>query len=79
VKRDIYRSHEHCEAVLVIAQDRMRVEVDLKTETGWKSSTLTGDAELVIPTLGFRCLVSELYEATPLQPRVVAQNRPYSQ
>jgi Uma2 family endonuclease len=79
VKRDIYRSHEHCEAVLVIGQDRMRVEVDLKTETGWKSSTLTGDAELVIPTLGFRCLVSELYEGTPLQRRVAAQNRPYSQ
>jgi Uma2 family endonuclease len=76
VKRDIYRSHEHCECVLVVAQDRMQVEVDLRTETGWKSSTLTGDAELVVAAPGLHCFVSELYEGTPLEPRVVPQNRP---
>jgi Uma2 family endonuclease len=73
VKRELYRSHEHCEAVLVIEQDRMQVEMDLKNEGGWKSSVLTGNDELVIPTFGFRCFVSELYEGTPLQPRVVPQ------
>ncbi len=77
VKRDLYRSHEHCEAVLVIAQDRMEVELDLKTETNWQRSVLKGGgAELVIPAFGFRCLVSELYERTPLQPRAVPQHRP---
>ncbi len=77
VKRDLYRSHEHCEAVLVIAQDRMEVELDLKTETSWQCSVLKGGgAELVIRAFGFRCLVSELYERTPLQPRAVPQHRP---
>lgn len=77
VKRDLYRSHEHCEAVLVIAQDRMGVELDLKTETGWKSSVLKGGgAELSIPAFGFWCVVSDLYEGTPLQPRPTSQHRP---
>src|ERR1700688_831537 len=40
VKRDLYRGHEHCEAVLVIVEDRMEVGLDLKTETGWQSSVL---------------------------------------
>jgi Uma2 family endonuclease len=76
VKRDLYRSHDHCEAVLVIAQDRMEVELDLKTEAGWKSSALKGgDAELSIPAFGFRCVVSDLYEGTPLQPRATPQHR----
>lgn len=75
VKRDLYRSHEHCEAVLVIAQDRMGIELDLKTEAGWKSSFLKGGrAEVVIPAFCFRCFVSDLYEGTPLQPRVVQQH-----
>jgi hypothetical protein len=76
VKRDLYRGHEHCEAVLVIAQDRIEVELDLKTEEGWKSSILNGGAEIVIPAFGFQCLVSELYEGTPLQPRSTSQRQP---
>jgi hypothetical protein len=28
VKRDLYRSHSHCEALLIIAQDRMEVGLD---------------------------------------------------
>ena len=73
VKRDLYRGHAHCEAVLVIAQDRMEVEMDLKTEGGWQSSVLNGGAEIVILAFGFRCLVSDLYEGTPLQPRPTSQ------
>lgn len=42
VKRDLYRGHEHCEAVLDIVEDRMEVGLDLKTETGWQSSVLAG-------------------------------------
>jgi hypothetical protein len=68
VKRDLYRSHQHCEAVLVIAQDRMEAELDLKTDVGWKSSVVKGGAaELAIPAFGFRCFVADLYERTPLQ------------
>lgn len=76
VKRDLYRDHGHCEAVLVISQDRMEVELDLKTEEGWKSFVLNGGAEIVIPTFGFRCFVSDLYEGTPLQPRPTSQAKP---
>src|SRR5260370_30073488 len=35
VKREIYRSHGHCEAVLVVAHDRMEVETNLQTGNGW--------------------------------------------
>jgi Uma2 family endonuclease len=70
VKRDLYRSDPHCEAVLVIAQDRMEVRLDLKSKAGWTSSVLQGaGAELSIPAFGFRCHLALLYEKTPLQPR----------
>jgi Uma2 family endonuclease len=70
VKRDLYRSHSHCKAVLVIAQDRMEVILELKTESGWTSSVVRGEAaELSIPAFGFRCLVAALYDKTPLRPR----------
>jgi Uma2 family endonuclease len=42
VKRDLYRAHEYCRAVLVVSQDRMQVAVDLRTEAGWESSVLVG-------------------------------------
>jgi Uma2 family endonuclease len=70
VKRDLYCSHPDCEAVLVIAQDRMEVRLDLKTEAGWISSVLIGaGAELSIPAFGLQCVLALLYENTPLQPR----------
>jgi hypothetical protein len=39
---DLYRAHESCEAVLIGAEDLMRVELDFKTATAWKSSILVG-------------------------------------
>jgi Uma2 family endonuclease len=70
VKRELYRSHPHCEAVLVVAQDRMEVALDLKTESGWTSQVLRGaEAELSILAFGLKCAVAELYERTPMQPR----------
>jgi hypothetical protein len=77
VKRELYRSHEHCQAVLIVSQDRMQVEVDLRTEAGWEGSLLEdGGAELVIPAVGFRCFVADLHDKTPLQPRPTSQRRP---
>ena len=70
VKRDLYRSHASCTAVLVVAQDRMQVELDLKTDVGWASSVVHGgDTELSVPAFGLRCSLAELYARTPLQPR----------
>jgi Uma2 family endonuclease len=77
VKRDLYRAHEHCRAVLIVSQDRMEVRLDLKTVSGWESSLLRdGGAETVIPAFGFRCLVADLYHKTPLQRRSTRQHRP---
>jgi Uma2 family endonuclease len=77
VKRDLYRAHAHCLAVLIVSQDRMGVELDLKMEAGWATSVLQGGAaELSIPAFGFRCLVGDLYRKTPLAPRSTTQRRP---
>lgn len=72
VKRELYRAHPYCEAIIVIAQDRMHVDLGLRTEAGWKSSVLNGaDAELVVPSMGVRFFLEELYAGTPLLPRHV--------
>lgn len=74
VKRELYRSHPHCEAVLVVAADQVRVELELRTEAGWTSSVLeSGDAELVVPSVGVRFFLNELYEGTPLRRRGTSQ------
>jgi Uma2 family endonuclease len=77
VKRDLYRAHEYCQAVLVVSQDRMQVAVDIRTEAGWQSSVLEGGGvELSIPAFGLRCFVADLYDKTPLQLRRASQHRP---
>jgi Uma2 family endonuclease len=77
VKRDIYRSHKHCEAVLIIEQSRMEVAIDLKIDGAWVSSVARGaGAEIAIPELGFRCFVADLYEGTPLSPRPTTNPQP---
>jgi Uma2 family endonuclease len=76
VKTEIYRSRDPCEAVLILEQDRMEVRIDVRTKDGWQSAQLAGPAaELILPTFGLRCSVGQLYEGTPLQPRVIPQPR----
>jgi hypothetical protein len=69
VKRDLYLAHEPCEAVVIVEQDRMEVHLDARTDKGWHYQRLGPDDELVLPTFGLRCLVSDLYRGTPLKPR----------
>lgn len=69
VKRDIYRAHPFCEAVLIIEQDRIEVSVDVKTAEGWISRTLGARDEISLPAFGLRAPVTALYEGTPLRPR----------
>lgn len=77
VKRGIYQDHEHCEAVLIVSQDRMQIDMDLRTETGWVSTRLAGaDTELSIPDFGLRCCVGNLYDRTPLSSRSTARVKP---
>ncbi|MGY3450000.1 Uma2 family endonuclease [Bradyrhizobium sp. USDA 4353] len=67
VKRELYRAHPHCLAVLVIAQDRMEVAVDLKVEGSWTSALLNdGEARLSLHDCGIDCRVVGLYERTPV-------------
>jgi Uma2 family endonuclease len=74
VKRRLYLAHPPCEAVLVIEQDWIEVRIDLRTAQGWVSSNLTnlGD-EVVLSGFGLRCRVAELYDGTPLHPRVASR------
>ncbi|MCP9628673.1 Uma2 family endonuclease [Rhodopseudomonas palustris] len=70
VKRRIYRAHALCKAVLIVQQDRIEAEVDLRIGEAWQSSTLSGgEAELHLPAFGVRCLLGDLYDGTPLRPR----------
>ena len=71
-KRAIYLAHAPCEAVLLIEQDRMEVGVDVRTKGGWTSSTLGPADELILSGFGLRCAVVDLYEGTPLRPRLVS-------
>jgi Uma2 family endonuclease len=76
VKTEIYRSHGPCEAVLIVERDRMEVRIDVRTRDGWLPAQLAGPAaELILPAFGLRCTVGQLYEGTPLRPRVIPQPR----
>ncbi|WP_262028312.1 Uma2 family endonuclease [Microvirga sp. Mcv34] len=71
VKRRLYRGHTSCAAVVVIQENRIDVLVDVKTATGWHSERLTTPDQLIIlPRLGLRCSVADLYRNTPLMPRL---------
>lgn len=70
LKREIYRQHAPCEAVLTIEQDRVEVLVETRMRDGWASRTLTDPAEdLALPAFGLRCRVEDLYRDTPFGPR----------
>jgi Uma2 family endonuclease len=67
VKRRLYLEHRHCEAVLMIEQDRVEIRVDRRVGEDWTSTTLKSAAdELVLDEFGLRCRVAELYQGTPL-------------
>jgi len=69
-KRKIYHAHGPCEVVLIVQQGRVVVEIDTRTEAGWRTETLTGlSADLKLPSLGLSCRLAQLYDGTPLNPR----------
>lgn len=77
VKREIYLAHEPCIALLIVQQGRIEAQVDVKTESGRKSTTISGvSAELNLARFGLNCSLGKLYEGTPHQPRAVRQHRP---
>ena len=67
-KRDIYRAHGSCACILIIEQDRYRVGLDRRTETGWVSLVLENPDDLVdLREFGLRCRVADLYKGTPVR------------
>lgn len=70
VKCDLYRSHPPCIALLIVTQEHMAVQLELRTDDGWTSTVLTDpDADIIVPDLKFRCRVADLYAGTPLSRR----------
>jgi Uma2 family endonuclease len=70
VKRRLYLAHPPCEAVLLVDPFHIGIGIDLRTERGRVSATLTGlDEFLTIPSCGLKCRVADVYEGTPLNRR----------
>jgi Uma2 family endonuclease len=65
-KRDIYRAHPPCTCILLIRQDRLEITVDSRAGDGWRSQTLHGTDELILPEFGLTCPVRDVYRDTPL-------------
>lgn len=69
-KRAIYKLHDACTCILVVQQDRMEVQVDLRTQVGWTEQILRKpDDLLVLLDFGLRCRIAQIYRGTPLVPR----------
>lgn len=70
IKRRLYLAHAPCEAVVLIDPYRVDVRIDLRTKDGWTAGRLTSlDERLTIPSCGLQCLVSDVYNGTPLTRR----------
>jgi Uma2 family endonuclease len=70
VKRDLYRAHAACEAVLIVEQERPEVEVSIRTAEGWRTEIVSGlDGRLALPPFGVVVALAALYEGTPIRPR----------
>lgn len=67
LKRDYYRAHEHNRCILIVSQDRLELEVDLRTANGWSTTSLKGaEARLELADFGLSCRLGDLYRNTPL-------------
>jgi hypothetical protein len=75
IKRGLYKGHATCNCILTVPQDWFEVRIESRMDSGWEEHLLTNpDDLLVLPELGVRCKVSDLYRGTALQPRT-APNR----
>jgi len=77
VKRQIYRAHAPCQALLIIQQGAIEVGVEIRTTNGWSSATIHGAAaELNLSPFGLSCRLAALYDGTRLHPRSRRPARP---
>jgi Uma2 family endonuclease len=65
-----YQEHAHNRSVLLVRQDRIAAEQHIRDGDVWRARRLSSAAaKLAIPGVGFVGHLSDLYEATPLEPR----------
>jgi Uma2 family endonuclease len=70
IKRRLYLAHPPCEAVLLVDPMRVEIGIDLRIGAGWAHTDLARlDESLNIPSCGLKCMVADVYEGTPLNPR----------
>jgi Uma2 family endonuclease len=66
-----YQEHAHNRCVLLVRQDRIGAEQHIRDGDIWRARRLSSaTAKLAIPDVGFVGHLGDLYEATPLEPRV---------
>ena len=69
-KREVYKLHDACRAILTVQQERQEVRVDRRTEHGWQEETLNNpENTLTLAEFGLSCKVADLYRGTSLQRR----------
>lgn len=66
-KRSAYHLHPTCTCLLLIEQDRIRIDLDRKVEGSWSTAILASpEARIDLPEFGLGCRVSDLYRGTPV-------------
>lgn len=67
LKRDYYRAHVHCLAILFVQQTRIALELHVRTDAGWRRTDLTEPAAVIdLPEVGGIGTLGDLYRQTPL-------------
>ena len=68
-KLDYYRQHAHCNAVLIVQQDRVEAELHRRAGPAWTQSRLDApSARIDFPGIGDIGALADLYLNTPLAP-----------
>lgn len=66
-KLGYYKLHEHCRSVMVVRQDRIEADLQLREADGWSVVKLSqAEDRIVLPELGDIGPLGELYRDTPL-------------
>lgn len=66
-KRDVYRRQPDCSCIILMSQDEILVDLDLREEEGWRTRVLRDPEEpFHLAGFGLSCTVRDLYKGTPL-------------
>lgn len=66
-KRSAYHRHPTCTCLILMTQDRMRVDLDRRIDGEWRTTLLTDpEAPIDLPEFGLTCRVADLYRGTPV-------------